>query len=274
MPDALISCVIAVHNGADLLERAVRSVLVQKGPIEVIVVDDASTDGTAEQIATLGRQNAAVRGIRMPTNRGPGFCRNAGAQASRGSMLAFLDHDDEFLPGWFEVARLALARHPEAAAVEMRSEVVGLPPDLEEKARQRREAVLRRGNSSLALQHNIVVRRALVPNFLWFPSSQPFRGEFGGEDLAFMTALARLYRLVRVDKEFHRHHCDRPGNHLARLLRQTDFTDKGPIARAAPPEVADGSFNRALKAHLEACMRRRDEFARMLPSSSGPTTRA
>jgi glycosyltransferase involved in cell wall biosynthesis len=80
-----------------VLRRAVRSALAQTHrDIELIVVDDASTDDT-EQVAK-GFRDPRVQYVRHPERRGGSAARNTGIEHSRGGLIAFLDSDDEWLP--------------------------------------------------------------------------------------------------------------------------------------------------------------------------------
>lgn len=88
----LVSVVIPTYNRRRCLGRAIDSVLRQEaGPVELIVVDDASPDGTADWVASA---YSHVRLIRQPVNRGVSASRNAGLAASHGQFIAFLDDDD------------------------------------------------------------------------------------------------------------------------------------------------------------------------------------
>lgn len=106
-----VSVVIPVHDGEALVAGAVRSVLAQTvAPLECIVVDDGSSDGTAAVVESLG-----VTVLRQ-AQAGVSAARNRGAAAARGELIAFLDHDDEWLPAklerqlpLFADARVALA---------------------------------------------------------------------------------------------------------------------------------------------------------------------
>jgi glycosyltransferase involved in cell wall biosynthesis len=91
----LVSVIIPTFNRARVVDRAIRSVLEQtfRG-FELIVVDDGSQDETAE---TLSRYRGGIA-IISQTNRGVSAARNAGLAASRGSLLAFLDSDDAWMP--------------------------------------------------------------------------------------------------------------------------------------------------------------------------------
>lgn len=95
-PEPFFSVIIPAWNSAATLARAIDSVLAQEGvELEVIVVDDASTDHTADVIAAYGTR---VRAFRQPGNRGVAAARNLGAQMARGRWLAFLDADDIYYP--------------------------------------------------------------------------------------------------------------------------------------------------------------------------------
>ncbi|MEW6501247.1 MAG: glycosyltransferase family 2 protein [Thermodesulfobacteriota bacterium] len=98
-----ISCILPTRDRALMVRRAIGSVLAQSRPCdEIVVVDDGSVDGTAEQLARLF---PAVRLLRLP-GVGPGRARNAGVAAATGEVLMFLDSDDEWT--FDHVRRLAL----------------------------------------------------------------------------------------------------------------------------------------------------------------------
>jgi glycosyltransferase involved in cell wall biosynthesis len=95
----LVSAIIPTFNWELTIARAVRSALAQTyGHIEVIVVDDGSRDGTAQALRQFGRQVVVLR----QENGGPSLARKFGASKARGSILAFLDSDDEWLPDKIE----------------------------------------------------------------------------------------------------------------------------------------------------------------------------
>lgn len=92
-----VTFVIAAYNAADTIARAIDSALSQKGvAVEVIVVDDCSTDATAALVASI--EDPRVRLIRLERNRGPGGARNAGLCAARGTWVSVLDSDDAVRP--------------------------------------------------------------------------------------------------------------------------------------------------------------------------------
>jgi glycosyltransferase involved in cell wall biosynthesis len=92
-----ISVVLATYNRRHSLPRAVTSVLAQDDVrFELIVVDDASRDGTAEYLATLS--DPRIRTIAAERNGGPSAARNLGLEAARAGLVAFLDSDDAYRP--------------------------------------------------------------------------------------------------------------------------------------------------------------------------------
>ena len=102
-------------NRCELLLRAIASVLAQSySCLEVIVVDDASTDGTAAALA--GIADPRVTYIRHSANCGVSAARNTGIRASKGELIAFQDDDDVWLPGKL-AKQVPLFEHPEVGLV-------------------------------------------------------------------------------------------------------------------------------------------------------------
>jgi len=95
--EELVSVVIPTHNRGYCIERSIRSVLNQTwGNLELIVVDDASTDDTETVINNI--TDSRIRYIKLEKNGGANRARNIGIQNARGNYVAFNDSDDEWLP--------------------------------------------------------------------------------------------------------------------------------------------------------------------------------
>ena len=95
----LVSVIIPVHNRPAMLREAVASVLGQTyRPIEVVIVDDGSTDETPEVADQLAAANPSEFRVIHQENRGPGPAREAGRQSARGAFIQYLDSDDLLRP--------------------------------------------------------------------------------------------------------------------------------------------------------------------------------
>lgn len=101
MPEPVFSIVIACHNHQSFIREAVESALRQECQSkEIIVVDDASTDESAEILRSFGR---SIIFEELPVNRGAGAARNHGASVAKGKYLVFLDGDDVLASGSLRV---------------------------------------------------------------------------------------------------------------------------------------------------------------------------
>lgn len=96
-----VSILIPAYNVADYLDKSVGSALSQDVDVEVLIVDDRSTDGgaTVEAIRRLEASDPRVRGFYLPVNGGPSAARNKALEEAGGEWIAFLDADDWFGPG-------------------------------------------------------------------------------------------------------------------------------------------------------------------------------
>jgi glycosyltransferase involved in cell wall biosynthesis len=152
------SVIIPTFNRREILRRAIDSALARTGRAdEVIVVDDGSTDGTADALRDLP---ARVRVLRTE-NGGPAAARNAGIRAARGSYIAFLDSDDEWIGDDLDERIEALRRDP----------LIGLSygaarnVDSEDRPVATRPRVPRSGNVLRSLLHRnfVTTSTAIVP---------------------------------------------------------------------------------------------------------------
>ena len=112
MADISFSVVITTYNRLELLKRAIHSALGQSIPCEVIVVDNASTDGTQDYVNALGD---SVVYVRNATNTNHAGAVNAGVKAAQGDWVKLIDDDDYIAPNCLEVM---------SQAIELRSQAV------------------------------------------------------------------------------------------------------------------------------------------------------
>jgi hypothetical protein len=112
MASPSVDVVVPLYNKAEVVSRAVHSVLGQtRGDFRLVVVDDGSTDGGADRVP-VGPRVTLVR----QANAGPGAARNRGLREGASPFVAFLDADDEWLPGFLDTTLSALEAHPDCAA--------------------------------------------------------------------------------------------------------------------------------------------------------------
>ena len=112
----ILSVVIPSWNRGHVVCDAINSALNQRpGAVEVIVVDDASSDNTSEVLTQI--YGDSIRLLRLHERSGAGAARNAGVALARGEFVAFLDSDDVWLPGKLDAELHAFERFPDAEAV-------------------------------------------------------------------------------------------------------------------------------------------------------------
>jgi hypothetical protein len=111
--DPAVSVVIPTHSRPDLLPRAVESAFAAGTNVEVVVVDDASTDETAKVCQSL----EGIKYVRLEQNQGVAGARNAGVLASSAPYIALLDDDDVRLPGSLDLQLGRLRTTPNAVLI-------------------------------------------------------------------------------------------------------------------------------------------------------------
>lgn len=121
-----LTVVMPLHNGAALVGEAIESVLANAdGLLELLVVDDASTDDGAQIAAGFGDP---VRVIAHDRQRGPAVARNTAIRQARGELIGFLDADDIWIAGSLDPRRAAFADSAVLAVGARVQPVVGDPP--------------------------------------------------------------------------------------------------------------------------------------------------
>lgn len=114
--DPDISVVVPTHNRGTMVLQSVQSVLaLEEENVEIIAVDDGSTDRTVEALATLNHPSLSI--VSLPKNYGAGFARNVGIAVARAPVVAFLDSDDLYLTGRLQLPLSLLRGQPSVGIV-------------------------------------------------------------------------------------------------------------------------------------------------------------
>ncbi len=157
----LVSVIIPTYNSAAYIAEAVESVLAQTYPnIEIIVVDDGSTDDTATVIAPY---RSSVIYINQ-ANRGVSAARNIGMRQARGQLIAFLDADDIWMPGKLERQVKFLARHKNVGLVFGDAELFDVKGTVTSSFLRRNESPMRLYTAEVVLEDTF--KALLVYNFI------------------------------------------------------------------------------------------------------------
>ena len=118
MAEVPVSVILPTYNRVGLLERAVRCVLEQEyRDLELIIVDDASSDGTPELVGRLEEEDRRLTFVRLQERRGAAAARNVGVAHSRGAVLGFQDSDDVWAPEKLGLQMEKLRESPPDVAV-------------------------------------------------------------------------------------------------------------------------------------------------------------
>jgi len=159
-----VSVVIPVFNGAPFVAKAVASVRAQgHGDVEILVVDDGSTDGTQEVLQRL-EQSDGIRWFQR-SHGGPARSRNFGIEAARGQYIALLDCDDVWLPGKLAAQLSMMRTRPEVGLVHTDFDVRFEDGTLEERvaARSSREPMVQAfAGGHVALPSTLLIRKNVL----------------------------------------------------------------------------------------------------------------
>lgn len=227
----LISVIVAAYNIADYIEKGIRSVCAQTyRNLEILVVDDGSTDATGRICDRLALEDARLQVIHKE-NGGLADARNAGMRAARGSYIGFVDGDDWIDPDMYE-RMLGAMQEQRADAAVCRYRQIHSASTLDES--QDRVIVFA---GQEALQHYVwETREFAIQNAAWnklykkeilegllFPTGRFY------EDIVFTTkALSRVGCCVYLDTAFYNYIIDREGSIMNARINERTFTDHIP----------------------------------------------
>jgi glycosyltransferase involved in cell wall biosynthesis len=223
-----ISIIIPCFNGAATLARALDSCLSQPEASQILVVDDGSTDASASITRIYAMRDARVRLLQTVSNGGAARARNWAALHAATPLIAFLDADDEYLPGALAAAHAYLEQHPHEAVIRLDVEYAGFPARLAQHADFGKFANV----LSNTVPSSLVIRRSAFLALGGFPMDEVFR-RHGGEDGAFSWTLQQIFAQRRLtDRKRVRMHYH-SGIHAERFLNiQLGFAEADAVVTA------------------------------------------
>ncbi|PRC90960.1 glycosyltransferase family 2 protein [Solimicrobium silvestre] len=219
-----VSVIIPAFNAAETISRAVGSVLIQDvDSLEIIIVDDGSTDDTFIAVTELMQLHSVIRLLQMPKNGGVSAARNYGIREAKGKFLAFLDADDIWLAGKLKKQLVEIKRDPSITLVSCNSKLISESGEYLKEGHINRPPVEGAEAWKTLLIYNflptptVLTHRHLVLELGGFDENLPV-----GEDLDLWIRLALRGKVI-VLKEILINYYDSAGSLMKRHLAQTQM---------------------------------------------------
>ncbi|MGB7711052.1 MAG: glycosyltransferase family 2 protein [Microcoleus sp.] len=212
-----VSVIIPAFNAAETLAEAVASVVNGSYQhLEILIVDDCSTDDTSKVAAKLAESDPRIQFLRNPQNYGVSKSRNLMIDRATGEYVAFLDSDDTWEPNKLEFCLQMLAENPEVKAVahalrylDKRGKKLSYIPTYPTTKAQM-QAIKQTGESPWVFPSSVVVDRAILVKEGGFAEDW-----LVGEDTELFTKIAQKYGLLAATEPL--------GNYR---IRANSLTDK------------------------------------------------
>lgn len=220
--------IVPAYNIEDLIERCIESLVNQDYPadlLEIIVVDDGSTDGTGKKIDSLASKYTNVSAIHKE-NGGSSSARNVGIRAAGGEYLGFVDSDDYVSPQMYS-ALMEAAQRNDADMVQISRDEIGedgerltdvvIPPKKERvitPAEHLETLLMHTGDASFCTK---LTRRALFTDKMLFPE-----GELNEDFFLMIHMLRRVNKLVILPQQYY-HVFYRTGSNSRKKQEDRDY---------------------------------------------------
>lgn len=234
-----VSVIIPTYDRAQVINRAIQSVLDQTfSNFEIIIIDDGSTDNTEEVVKGLG--DSRIRYIRHDTNRGASAARNTGLNLVRGDYIGFLDSDDEWLPTKLARQMELFTRDDKGDLGLVLCEVLVRGPSSERRIVPKLklityENLLSHRADAGYFMPQFLIKCALAGTELYFDEDLP-----SSEDWSLLLRLARICRIDYVPEVLVRIHTDsvnRISNLNTYLISRLKILEKYDTELKAHPKV-------------------------------------
>lgn len=202
-----VTIITANYNGSQYLGKAIESVTSQThADIEYLIVDDGSTDSSADVIRSYSEQDSRIQAVFLPRNCGVARARNTGIEKSTGQYVAFLDADDMWAPEKVEKQLAVFREHPKAGVVVTDTALIDGSGRIVESKKNRRKT--KQGKVSLYdyiagkchLSINAMTRRECLERCGLFNPSYII-----GEDYELWMRITREYEYYYLKEPLHRY---------------------------------------------------------------------
>lgn len=191
-----VTVVIPTHNRADLVKRAIRSVLAQTHPVaEVLVVDDASEDRTQEVLEGFKGQ---IKIIALDESEERGAARNRGAETARAPWIAFLDSDDEWYPHKLEAQFDALGSNDACVTAVRLVDQNGMPLGVDRVPDRDAERRIAWKNPFFGGPSSLLINKSAFLEIGGFVTERHLQGS---EDWIFFATLLRAGKSITIVRE-------------------------------------------------------------------------
>ncbi|HTR39502.1 MAG TPA: glycosyltransferase [Bryobacteraceae bacterium] len=213
------SVLLPVYNGREYLPAAIESILGQdENDFEFLIIDDCSSDGSADVIRRYASADARVRALFHPRNMGLSATLNEGLRESRADLVVRMDQDDMALPQRISTQVRFMREHPNVAVAGSFAYHMGREPRYDRLVQ-------------LPVEHDEIVRTLLVRNCIYHPSVilrrdsilalGGYRAEFkNSEDYDLWLRAGKAYRLANIPAPLLRYRFTTGGMSLSRRWQQ------------------------------------------------------
>ena len=230
------SVLLPVYNGAPAVTVAIQSILAQSEPdFEFLIIDDCSTDGTADIIREYSRRDPRIRAVFHSENMGVSHTLNEALEMARTDLVARMDHDDESLPDRLRLQIDYMERQPEIVVAGTYVYHMGRHP--------KRDRLVR-----LPSSHDDIVKILPLENCIYHPSVMlrrdailrlgGYRRQLGNaEDYDLWLRASRIYRLANLEVPLLRYRLSTKGLSLGKKWEQLYYV-KMAVASYQRPELS------------------------------------
>ena len=194
--------IMCTFDRADLLPRAVASLQAQTEPDwELVIVDDASTDGTENVANAMIDDDPRISYVRRPANGGTAAARNTGVEAAKGLFVTFLDSDDEYAPDHLATRKQMLVENDHVLFLHGGVEVIGDPWVVDKDDPSRKIHV-----DDCVVGGTFVIRRDVLQALGPFPE-----GTYADDALYHERATTAGITIAKTDHPSYRYYRNVPG---------------------------------------------------------------